>query len=195
MSSRIESGRLRRELRVSRSILEANLAVFGSTLKEVQPLSDAFFNPVGLLGLYGSELLMLERALGIGSGTPAVKLVGELVSVKSVPRGTGVSYGHLQSTESDTSLGLIAIGFSDGIPRSVSGKFSVEIQGSNFPSLGRIAMDQSVIDLKQSNPNLGSEANFFTADCPLEKIARDSGFAELEILGRVPARVARVWSE
>ena len=96
MSNRAQTGKLRRELRFSKSAIEANLRELGKELSQVRPLVDAFMASDGLLTLYGSELLLLEKALGIGFGEPAVQLVGELVAVKSVPTGTGtVSYTHL----------------------------------------------------------------------------------------------------
>ncbi len=152
-------------------------------------------SPSGLLGLYGSELLQLERALGLTSGILAVDLVGELIAVKSVPAGTGVSYGYLSQTNQETNLGLVAIGFSDGIPRSATNKFSVDIDEQTFPAIGRVAMDQCVIDLGEASPTPGSEVSFFSQNYPLSAWAKDSGFTALEILGRITARVSRTWSE
>lgn len=149
--------------------------------------------PNGLLGLYGSELLLLEKALGIKTGELAVDLVGELVSVKLVPQGTGVSYGYLGYTATRENLGLVAIGFSDGIPRSATNSFQVEIEGKPFKSIGRIAMDQCVIELGEVSPPLGAEVSFFNSRFSLADWANASGMTPLEILGRITARVSRVW--
>lgn len=152
-------------------------------------------SPEGLLGLYGTELLLLERILGIGYGEPAVQLVGELISTKPVPTNTGISYGYLSKTKSPTNIGLVAIGFSDGIPRSATNRFSVEIEGRIYFGVGRIAMDQCVIDLGSESPKPGSEVFFFTEAYSLETFARDTGFSQLEILGRMAERVTRTWAE
>mgnify|MGYP000122500344 FL=1 len=195
MSNRAQTGKLRRELRFSKSAIEANLRELGKELSQVRPLVDAFMDSDGLLTLYGSELLLLEKALGIGFGEPAVQLVGELVSVKSVPPGTGISYGYLAKTEQPTNLGLVAIGFSDGIPRVATNQVSVVIDNKSFRSIGRIAMDQLVVDLQDLVPELGAEVKLFTHHFPLSEWSRVTGFTQLEILGRITARVERTWAE
>jgi alanine racemase len=195
MSVRANSGSLRRELRFSKTAVEANLEAQGLSLAEVKPLTEALFDEKGLLGLYGSELLLLEKLLGISSGQPAVALTGELISVKSAPTGTGVSYGYLTKLAEPTTLGLVALGFSDGLPRSATNKFSVSIDGVQHRGIGRIAMDQCVIDLGDSSPKVGSEVQFFSEEFSLADFASESGFSALEILGRIHSRVSRVWSE
>ncbi|MFM5952575.1 MAG: alanine racemase C-terminal domain-containing protein [Micrococcales bacterium] len=195
MNTRAQVGKLRRELRFSKSAIEKNLQALGKSISEMKPLVDAFMNSEGLLGLYGSELLILEKALGIDFGIPAIELVGELVSVKKVPAATSISYGYLSTTERVTNLGLVAIGFSDGIPRSATNKVRVSIAGKNYQTVGRIAMDQLVVDLGEDSPPTGIEVTFFTADFPLEEWAKVSDFTQLEILGRITSRVDRVWSK
>jgi alanine racemase len=195
MSNRVKPGQLRRELRFSSELVEQNLASINTSLAEVKPLIEALDNPRGLLGLYGSELLLVEKALGISGGIPAVDLVGELVSIKSVPAGTGVSYGYLSTTADPTRLGLVGIGFSDGLPRSATNQFSVEVNGFRCPGLGRIAMDQCVIDLADREFKAGSEVSFFNQHFSLADWASVSGFTQLEILGRITARVTRTWSK
>jgi alanine racemase len=195
MTSRVHSGRLRRELRFSKSKIKANLQHLGLSPEESRPVIDAVRTPEGLLGLYGSELLLLEKVLGISAGVPAVTLVGELVSVKKVPADTGISYGYLTRTTDATNLGLVALGFSDGIPRSATNQLMVSIQGKTYPNVGRIAMDQLIVDLGQDNPSIGSEVEIFTEQRSLKEIARLSGFTPLEIVGRIASRVTRTWTE
>lgn len=195
MTSRVHSGRLRRELRFSKSAIKTNLASLDLTPEEARPIVDAVMTNDGLLGLYGSELLLLEKVLGIETGVPAVCLVGELVSVKLVPEDTGISYGYLTRTTKPTNLGLVALGFSDGIPRSATNKLTVTIQGEVFPNVGRIAMDQLIVDLGTKTPSIGSEVRIFTEHQSLLEISKQTGFAALEIIGRIPKRVTRTWSE
>lgn len=194
MDIRAQAGKLRRELRFSKSAIESNLKSLDRELSSIRPLVESFMNSSGLLGLYGSELLLLEKTLGIGFGTPAISLVGELIAVKNVPAGTSISYGYLAKTETSTNLGLVALGFSDGIPRSATNNVNVVISGKSYPSLGRIAMDQLVINLGLESPELGAEVEFFTPTFPLAKWAEVTGFSQLEILGRINERVERVWS-
>jgi alanine racemase len=195
MFKRLHPGTLRRELRFSRSLINKNLEELSLHHEDIESLLQSATLPLGLIGLTKNELVLLEQALGLSNGHLAVDLVGELVSVKTVPPGTGVSYGYLSETKSETNLGLVAIGFSDGIPRKATSKFSVGIDSKTHPSIGRIAMDQCVIDLGQASPTLGSEVSFFSSEYPLSTWAKDSGFSPLEILGRITSRVARTWSE
>lgn len=195
MNDRVQPGQLRRELRFSRSTISQNLESIGVSMDEVKPLLEAFMTTNGLLGLYGSELLLAEKALGISAGTPAVDLVGELVSVKQVPADTGVSYGYLSRTTANTTLGLVGIGFSDGIPRSATNQIKLSISGRSYPGIGRIAMDQCIVDLGQDSPKLGAEVSFFNGEFGLSDWALVSGFSQLEILGRITDRVVRTWSE
>lgn len=195
MNNRAVPTRLRRELRFSKSKIASNLAQANLDFTAIKPLTEAFMSPRGLLGLYGSELLLLEKALGLVGGDLAVDLVGELISIKEVPPGTGVSYGYLSRTKENTNLGLIAIGFSDGIPRAATNHFQVEIEQTNYSGLGRIAMDQCVVNLGPDKPMVGSEVSFFNEKFPLSAWADASGFSQLEILGRITERVARTWSE
>lgn len=184
---------LRRELRLSRSKVEANLTRHGIEFADVEHILELLLQPNGLLDLDGSELLTVERALGLGSGELAFDLVGELISVKRVPTGTGVSYGYLGRTEAPTNLGLVGIGFSDGIPRSATNQFQVNLGENTFVGIGRIAMDQCVIDLGDATPELGCEVSFFSSDHSVNAWAQATGQTPLELFGRITARVRRTW--
>jgi alanine racemase len=194
MVNRAQPGSLRRELRFSKGAIEANLSNLSLELDAVKPMLEACMTNNGLLGLYGSELLLLEKALGFRNGISAVSLVGELVSVKKVPEKTGVSYGYLAETAASTNLGLVAIGFSDGIPRKATNAISIEVAGTRFPQIGRIAMDQCVLDLGPVKPAIGSEAIFFDQNYTLGEFADSLTMSPLEVLGRITNRVARVWN-
>lgn len=83
-------------------------------------------------------------ALGL---VPAMTLEAELTTVKRVPAGTPVSYGHT-ATVGATTLGVVPLGYADGIPRQASNRgLSVTVGGRPAPVVGRICMDQFVVDL------------------------------------------------
>ena len=195
MTTRLNVGQLRRELRFSKAAMAENLLPSNLRLDQVKPLTEALLTSSGLLGLYGSELLVLEKMLGFHQGKPAVQLVGELISVKSATAGTKVSYGYLGELTENGNLGLVGLGFSDGLPRNSTNHFSVEIANNNYPGLGRIAMDQLVLNLGDASPAIGSEVFFFTEAYSLADFAKASGLSQLELLGRVTDRVSRMWSE
>jgi alanine racemase len=89
-----------------------------------------------------------EGVYGLAAGTSAVMtLTAEVVAVKRVAGGTGVSYGYTYHAPADTSLALVSIGYADGLPRLGSNTASAELGGATHPVVGRIAMDQLVLDI------------------------------------------------
>jgi alanine racemase len=106
------------------------------------------------LGIYGFLDDELEASLTLSS---------ELVAVKPVPVGTGVSYGYTHRTTAATTLGLVALGYADGIPRLTSNAAFVSVAGTRRPLVGRIAMDQFVVDLGDSIAHVGDPVVLFGA--------------------------------
>jgi alanine racemase len=78
---------------------------------------------------------------------PALSLVAPVALVKRVAAGEGVSYGHTWIAPADTTVALIPLGYADGIPRALSGRFDVAIGGRRYPAVGRVCMDQFLVDL------------------------------------------------
>lgn len=78
---------------------------------------------------------------------PAMRVTSHLTLVKRLPAGHGVSYGHEFVTDRDTTVGLVPVGYADGMFRSVGGAVSVSVAGALYPLVGRVCMDQVVIDL------------------------------------------------
>ncbi|WP_185994708.1 alanine racemase [Nocardioides campestrisoli] len=78
---------------------------------------------------------------------PAMTVQGSLVRVKPVTAGSGVSYGHTWVAEHDTTLGLVPVGYADGVPRAASPGAEVWVAGRRRPLRGRVCMDQLLVDL------------------------------------------------
>src|ERR1700722_13677267 len=78
---------------------------------------------------------------------PAMTVKCTVALVKSIRAGEGVSYGHTWTAERDTNLALLPIGYADGVFRSLGGRLDVLINGRRRPGVGRICMDQFVVDL------------------------------------------------
>ncbi|MGJ0119249.1 alanine racemase [Williamsia sp. MIQD14] len=78
---------------------------------------------------------------------PAMTLSAEVVMVKAVAAGQGVSYAHTWTAPRDTTLGLIPAGYADGVPRLLSNRLRVRIGEKTYPGVGRVCMDQMVVDL------------------------------------------------
>jgi alanine racemase len=78
---------------------------------------------------------------------PVMTLAAPVILLKTLKAGEGVSYGHTWHAPRDTVVGLIPAGYADGVFRNLSGRFEVGIGGRRFPSVGRVCMDQFVVDL------------------------------------------------
>ncbi|MFL0580414.1 alanine racemase [Dietzia sp. 179-F 9C3 NHS] len=78
---------------------------------------------------------------------PAMTFSAEVLMVKKLAAGQGVSYGHTWHAPRDTTVALVAAGYADGVWRLLSGRLDVEIGGRRYPNVGRVCMDQFVVDL------------------------------------------------
>lgn len=89
---------------------------------------------------------------------PALSLVAPVALVKRVAAGEGVSYGHTWIAPKDTTLALIPLGYADGIPRALSGRFDVAIGGTRYPAVGRVCMDQFLVDLGDGGGSVDTDS-------------------------------------
>ncbi|MBT2441532.1 alanine racemase [Streptomyces sp. ISL-36] len=128
---------------------------------------------------------------------PVMSLIGSIALVKQVPAGHGVSYGHHYVTEHETHLGLVPLGYADGIPRHASGRGQVLVGDRIRRVAGRVAMDQFVVDLDGDTVEAGAEALLFGPGDRGEPTAEDWAQAAdtiaYEIVTRIGARVPRVY--
>ncbi|MFC8240932.1 alanine racemase [Streptomyces chartreusis] len=128
---------------------------------------------------------------------PVMTLSASLALVKHVPGGHGVSYGHRYVTPGETTLGLVPLGYADGIPRHASGAGPVLVGGKWRTVAGRIAMDQFVVDLGGDEPEAGAQAVLFGPGDGGEPTAEDwaqaAGTIAYEIVTRIGTRVPRVY--
>ncbi|MER6203913.1 MULTISPECIES: alanine racemase [unclassified Streptomyces] len=128
---------------------------------------------------------------------PVMTLKASLALVKQVPGGHGVSYGHHYITPGTTTLGLVPVGYADGIPRHASGTGPVLVGGKWRTVAGRVAMDQFVVDLGGDEPEAGDEAILFgpgdLGEPTAEDWAQAAGTIAYEIVTRIGTRVPRVY--
>ena len=135
-----------------------------------------------------------SKSLGL---KPAMTLRAKLHLVKDVPQGSPVGYGATEITKLDTKLGLVAMGYADGIPR-VAKSAGVLAQGQRAPIIGRISMDQFVVDLGlASSAQSGDWVTVFGPGDSGEYTADDwggaSGSINYEIVTRIGPRVPRIY--
>lgn len=92
---------------------------------------------------------------------PAMTFRSSVVLTKRVEAGTAVSYGHTWVAERETTLALVPVGYADGVPRTLSGRMSVWLNGKRRPVAGRVCMDQLVVDCGDDEPEVGAEVVLF----------------------------------
>ncbi len=98
---------------------------------------------VTMYGMWPSE----EVPRDIIDLKPTMELISHIVMIKDVPAGTPVSYGGTFVTDKETKIATIPVGYGDGYPRSLSGKGYVLINGHHANILGRVCMDQFMVDV------------------------------------------------
>mgnify|MGYP000961820342 FL=1 len=88
-----------------------------------------------------------------------VTLKARVANVKTIQAGEGVSYGHLFKAEKSTVVGTIPLGYADGYSRLLSNRGYIVVKGIKCPILGKVCMDQFMVDLSEvENPQIGDEA-------------------------------------
>ncbi len=128
---------------------------------------------------------------------PAMTLRAKLHLVKDVPAGSPVGYGATEITKADTKLGLVAMGYADGIPR-IAKNVGVTFNGKRAPIIGRVSMDQFVVDLgATSTAKSGDWVSIFGPGTGGEYTADDwasaSGSINYELVTRIGPRVPRIY--
>jgi len=125
---------------------------------------------------------------------PVMTLRARLVNVKRIGAGAGVSYGHTWIAPADTTVGLLPLGYADGLPRIAGNRATVRISGRDVPIVGRICMDQCVVDLgPEAADRIGDEAVVFgEGGQDVNAFAGSCDTIGYEIVTRIGGRVPRV---
>lgn len=147
-----------------------------------------------LYGLYPSEEVT-QRRLPL---MPAMQWKARVSYVKTLPAGVEIGYGGTYTTKRETRLATIPVGYADGYPRSLSNRGSVLIHGQKAPVLGRVCMDQFMVDVTEiSDVKEGTIATLFGRDgdafLPVEEVAELAGSFQYEFVCDVGKRVPRVY--
>ena len=149
---------------------------------------------IALYGIYPSNEVNRERAVL----RPAMQLKAQVAHVKSVPVGTGISYGVTHRTRGDTVIATIPAGYADGYNRLLSSRGEILARGIRVPVVGRICMDQFMVDVGNV-PDLepGEEVVLMGSQgdgcISADEIAGKIGTIAYEVLCAVSARVPRYY--
>ena len=129
---------------------------------------------------------------------PAMELKSHVAFVKDLPAGTAISYGGTFASETDLRVATIPVGYADGYPRTLSNKGWVLIHGQKAPILGRICMDQFMVDVtKIPEADMGDEVTLIGKDgkefISMETFGDLSGRFSYEFVCEISKRVPRVY--
>ena len=143
------------------------------------------------LGVYG---LGLER-FAPGALEPAHRWVGQLVQVRDVRAGEVVGYGLGGRADHDRRIGVVNVGYADGLRRSVSdGGFDLLVDGRRAPIVGSVCMDFTMVDLADApHAAVGDEVVIFGPERPVHVLAKAYGTIAYEVFTGVGSRVRRVF--
>ncbi|MDT5320647.1 MAG: alanine racemase [Mycobacterium sp.] len=150
------------------------------------------------IALYGLSPVPTLGDMGL---IPAMTVKCTVALVKSIRAGEGVSYGHTWIAQQDTTVALMPIGYADGVFRSLGGRLDVLINGRRRPGVGRICMDQFLVDLGPGHVDVaeGDEAILFGPGTRGEPTAQE--WADLldtihyEVVTSPRGRITRTYRE
>lgn len=175
--------------------LVRHLSNSAATLKDSDSRFDMVRTGIAIYGLTPDvHTLGSSSSLGLKS---AMTVRAKLHLVKDVPAGSPVGYGATATTSRDTKLGVVAMGYADGIPRTAQGA-GIFVHGKRAPIIGRVSMDQFVVDLGSDSKAISGDwvevfgdgsAGGYTA----EDWGSASGSINYEIVTRIGPRVPRIY--
>ncbi len=126
---------------------------------------------------------------------PAMTVRATLAMSKAIPAGAGVSYGHTWVTDTATTVGLVPVGYGDGVPRHAGNHAEVQVGGKRRGIRGRVCMDQFVVGLDGDLPEPGADVLLFGPGSAGEPTAQDWAVAcdtiSYEIVTRIGGRMTR----
>ena len=186
-------------------VFDGALAV--ATAAGLDPEVRHLANSAGTLGVprshhdlvrLGIAMYGLSPGADIGSAAqlglrPVMTLKARLASVKRIAAGSGISYGHTYVTDHDTNVGLVPLGYADGLPRAAANVAPLRAGGADRTIAGRVCMDPVVVDLGDDDAAAGDEVVLFGAGGPsADDWAVACGTIGYEIVTRIGPRVPRV---
>lgn len=148
-----------------------------------------------LYGLYPSEEVDKTK-IGL---KPAMTLKANVILVKDVEENTGISYGRIFTTRRSSKIATIPIGYADGYTRLLNNKAKVLINGEPAPVVGKICMDQCMVDVTDlsSEVRVGDEAVIFGkqggSEIRIEEVASNIGTINYEVVCIIGKRIPRVY--
>lgn len=189
--------RLVAELRRRGLTFRAHLASSYGALRYPRACFDAVRVGIALYGVSSAPDEPMPAELGL---EPVLSLRARVACVRRVPAGEGVGYGLLESSPAERRVAIVAIGYADGVPRSLSGSASVLVSGARCPVVGRVCMDQLMVDVTGvGGVSPGDVVTLIGRDgsgeIRVEEVAKAAGTISNEVLSRLGRRLPRTFAE
>jgi alanine racemase len=122
--------------------------------------------------------------------TPVMTLTSRLIAINTFRRGDTIGYGGNWVCPEDMPVGVVAIGYGDGYPRSMTAGAPVLVRGQRAAVVGRVSMDMLCVDLRQvPQAQIGDEVELWGRNLPIEEVARLAGTIPYELLCGITQRV------
>ena len=151
---------------------------------------------IAMYGLAPSPQMGTSESFGL---RPVMSVTANVTVTKRVPAGQGVSYGHTYRTETETTLADIPVGYVDGVSRAASNGAPVMVNGHRTQIVGRVCMDQFVVNMGDAPVAAGDEAVLFgrasdgTPGPSADEWAAHIGTINYEVISRMSTRLPRVY--
>ncbi|WP_194439614.1 alanine racemase [Vibrio fluminensis] len=145
--------------------------------------------------MYGVSPFAEKSAVELGF-QPVMTLKSHIIAVREVKKGESVGYGGTWTSDRDTKVGVIAIGYGDGYPRTAPNGTPVFVNGRKAPIAGRVSMDMLSVDLgPDATDKVGDEAILWGKELPSEEVAAHIGTIAYELVTKLTPRVDMVYSD
>ena len=143
------------------------------------------------IGVYGVGL----EDVAPGALEPAHRLVAQLVQIRNVPAGESVGYGLRGAADRDRRIGVVNVGYADGLRRSVGdGGYDLLVDGRRAPIVGNVCMDFTMVDLGNApHAAVGDDVVVFGPEQPVQVLAKAYGTIAYEVFTGIGSRVRRVF--
>lgn len=156
---------------------------------------DAVRPGIAIYGLSPSPQIRNPRVSAL---KPVLEWKAKISFLKEVPTGTGLSYGHTFHTKKPSLIATIPVGYGDGLSRRLSNKFEILVSGTRCPQVGKVTMDQSLVDVTglRGSVKLGDEVVLIgrqgDQEITADELADKLGTINYEIVTSIAERVPRV---
>ena len=176
------------------SIPVKHVANSAAIIDEVKPEYDMMRAGIAMYGIYPSDEVKKENL----SLKPVLSLISSITFIKKLKKGECISYGGIYTADRDITVATVNVGYADGYPRGLSNRGDVLIRGKRCPIVGRICMDQMMVDISNVPEAecfdpvtlIGADGDEYIG---IDEIAERSGGFNYELLCLITKRVPRIY--